>query len=80
MHKWVIFLEGGGWCGSLDECLERSKSQLGSSRTYKGEMHFDAKKNLIRPTREVRAWPLDRAIGPSHMCRQSFLQSFFFLL
>lgn len=70
IHKWVVFLEGGGWCSSLDECLERSRTQLGSSKKFKEQILFDTKKNLIRPTREVRA---DRSVNE----RAFFLFSLF---
>lgn len=32
--KWYIHHEGGGWCTSLDDCLGRSKTGLGSSASY----------------------------------------------
>jgi hypothetical protein len=31
---WIIHLEGGGWCYSEAECLERSYSKLGSSESW----------------------------------------------
>jgi len=33
-NKWYIHQEGGGWCESLDACLGRSKTHLGSSSGY----------------------------------------------
>jgi len=33
-NKWLLFHEGGGWCNSLNDCLGRSKTVLGSSKTY----------------------------------------------
>lgn len=33
-NKWYIHHQGGGWCESLDDCLGRSKTRLGSSKTY----------------------------------------------
>ena len=36
--KFVIFLEGGGWCFSEEECLQRSKGGLGSSAKYGATM------------------------------------------
>ena len=30
-NKWILHLGGGGWCGTENECLERSKTALGSS-------------------------------------------------
>jgi len=32
--KWFLIHEGGGWCTSLQDCLGRSKTILGSSKTY----------------------------------------------
>lgn len=29
--KWLIYHEGGAWCYSLEDCLERSRKRLGSS-------------------------------------------------
>lgn len=29
--KWILHLEGGGWCGDEADCLSRSKTALGSS-------------------------------------------------
>lgn len=37
-NKWYIHQEGGGWCESLDSCLTRSKTHLGSSSTYTSTM------------------------------------------
>jgi hypothetical protein len=34
-EKFVLFMEGGGWCFSESDCLGRSKSGLGSSKGYK---------------------------------------------
>jgi len=33
-NKWYIHHQGGGWCESMDDCLSRSKSDLGSSKKY----------------------------------------------
>ena len=33
-NKWYIHHQGGGWCESMDDCLGRSKTQLGSSSSY----------------------------------------------
>lgn len=30
--KWVVFLEGGGWCTGAADCRKRSRTRLGSSR------------------------------------------------
>eukprot|EP00048_Salpingoeca_helianthica_P016842 m.234482 g.234482 ORF g.234482 m.234482 type:complete len:447 (+) comp19625_c0_seq1:26-1366(+) len=29
--KWVFHIQGGAWCGSYDDCLQRSQTRLGSS-------------------------------------------------
>jgi len=31
-NNWAIYFEGGGWCYSLEDCYERSKTPLGSSK------------------------------------------------
>jgi len=33
-NKWYIHHEGGGWCESMDDCLSRSNTGLGSSKSY----------------------------------------------
>ncbi|KAL1558145.1 [Wnt protein] O-palmitoleoyl-L-serine hydrolase [Salvia divinorum] len=30
--NWMVYLEGGGWCFSLENCINRSQSFLGSSK------------------------------------------------
>jgi len=40
-NKWFIHHEGGGWCESLEACLERSKTDLGSSSQYKNTISMD---------------------------------------
>eukprot|EP00729_Bicosta_minor_P015858 gene15858-27694_t len=32
--SWVVFMKGGAWCTSLDDCVGRSKSNLGSSTKF----------------------------------------------
>lgn len=32
--KWLIHLQGGGWCINLDDCLARSTTELGSSTSW----------------------------------------------
>lgn len=32
--KWVVFMEGGGWCGSDANCAQRALTPLGSSTSY----------------------------------------------
>jgi hypothetical protein len=33
--KFVIHIQGGGWCDTLDNCLSRSQTNLGSSNMTK---------------------------------------------
>ena len=33
-NKFYIHHQGGGWCESLDDCLSRSRTDLGSSKAY----------------------------------------------
>ncbi|KAH7435262.1 hypothetical protein KP509_06G056400 [Ceratopteris richardii] len=30
--SWIVHLQGGGWCNTLDDCLQRSTTYLGSSK------------------------------------------------
>lgn len=32
--KWIIMIEGGGWCGDLVDCLARSHTDRGSSKHF----------------------------------------------
>ena len=34
-NKWIIWFEGGGWCYSEQDCLQRSYTTRGSSKRYK---------------------------------------------
>ena len=36
--KWHIHHQGGGWCESLDDCLQRSTTALGTSKNYTDTM------------------------------------------
>jgi len=33
-RKYVIHLQGGGWCMNIDSCFKRSKTMLGSSNNW----------------------------------------------
>ena len=33
-NKWILHLAGGGWCYDEDECVKRSKGNLGSSKNW----------------------------------------------
>ena len=35
---WVIHLQGGGWCTSLQACAARAKGALGSSKVQTGPL------------------------------------------
>jgi hypothetical protein len=39
--KWVVFMQGGGWCSSDESCAERSAGKLGSSTGW-GPTYTDA--------------------------------------
>ena len=41
VHKYYIHHQGGGWCESLDDCLERSTGDLGSSKNYPKSITLD---------------------------------------
>jgi len=42
-NKWLIFHEGGGWCTSMEDCLARSKTDLGSTKNRPKQLNI---KNL----------------------------------
>lgn len=46
INKFFIFHEGGGWCGSDTSFLERSKGNLGSTKSDPEQMDFEALGNL----------------------------------
>ena len=33
-EKWIVFMQGGGWCASDQNCLSRAGTGLGSSKSY----------------------------------------------
>ncbi|CAI5473869.1 unnamed protein product [Closterium sp. Yama58-4] len=45
-NMWHIYLPGGAWCVSAGECVERSKTRLGSSTFYPD----DPNSEVIRPS------------------------------
>ncbi|PHU05090.1 Pectin acetylesterase 5 [Capsicum chinense] len=38
--KWVLHIEGGGWCNSIESCSFRQTTKLGSSRFMEHEVQF----------------------------------------
>ena len=34
-NKWILHQEGGAWCYTLEDCLDRSKTALGTSTVWK---------------------------------------------
>uniref|UniRef100_A0A3Q7IPF7 Pectin acetylesterase n=1 Tax=Solanum lycopersicum TaxID=4081 RepID=A0A3Q7IPF7_SOLLC len=38
--KWVLHIEGGGWCNSVETCSFRQTTKLGSSRFMEHEVQF----------------------------------------
>ncbi|KAM0921406.1 hypothetical protein ACQ4PT_006881 [Festuca glaucescens] len=34
-HNWIVYLEGGGWCSTIEDCSKRKKTGLGSSNLMK---------------------------------------------
>ncbi|KAH0643887.1 hypothetical protein KY289_034861 [Solanum tuberosum] len=51
LRRWIIYLDGGSWCESIPDCLDRSTSSLGSSNHMKqrgffaGILHNTSKQN-----------------------------------
>eukprot|EP00930_Biecheleria_cincta_P023856 TRINITY_DN17153_c0_g1_i2.p1 TRINITY_DN17153_c0_g1~~TRINITY_DN17153_c0_g1_i2.p1 ORF type:complete len:399 (-),score=37.83 TRINITY_DN17153_c0_g1_i2:326-1522(-) len=39
-NKWLVHFQGGGWCTSLEDCVERSRGELGSSKSYASDKEF----------------------------------------
>ncbi|XP_065888663.1 uncharacterized protein [Dysidea avara] len=39
-NKWIIHLQGGGWCGSERNCVDRSKRRLGSSKDWPPKINY----------------------------------------
>lgn len=48
-HKWIIYLEGGAWCTSKDDCYERTKTQYGSSDKWGPLLYTDG---ILSPNKE----------------------------
>ncbi|KAL6853312.1 hypothetical protein ACP4OV_019341 [Aristida adscensionis] len=49
-HNWVIHLQGGAWCDTVESCVERTKTVLGSSdlmepMLFEGILSNDPKEN-----------------------------------
>lgn len=46
-NKWIVYFEGGGWCGTPDpsttlaDCYARSQTDLGSSKNYPATQSFN---------------------------------------
>nr|GLL36844.1 pectin acetylesterase 8-like isoform X3 [Ipomoea trifida] len=51
INNWVIYLQGGGWCSTVEECVDRSQRYFGSSKNLNESVQFgnilskDSKKN-----------------------------------
>ncbi|CAE6923365.1 PAE5 [Symbiodinium natans] len=42
VNKWYVHHQGGGWCESLDDCVGRSRTALGSSSSYPASVGLEA--------------------------------------
>ena len=51
--NWIVFFEGGGWCESALNCLERSRTVLGSSSTYPPTTSSWDSRDLLKPDCDV---------------------------
>ncbi|CAL5422568.1 unnamed protein product [Camellia sinensis] len=38
--NWVLHIEGGGWCDTIESCSSRKRTELGSSRYMDGQVQF----------------------------------------
>ncbi|XP_055822179.1 pectin acetylesterase 11-like [Solanum dulcamara] len=51
LRSWIIYMEGGGWCSSISDCLDRSTKFLGSTKKmnqkgfFGGILHNTSKEN-----------------------------------
>lgn len=48
-NKFILFWEGGGWCESADDCYGRSKTALGSSKSYAKNTTSWSARDLLLP-------------------------------
>ncbi|XP_058215160.1 pectin acetylesterase 5-like isoform X3 [Rhododendron vialii] len=39
-HNWVLHIEGGGWCDSIESCSSRMRTALGSSKYMGSQVEF----------------------------------------
>lgn len=51
--KWIIFLQGGGFCSSVEDCLETSKTDLGSSKKMAKFMQLGKRRPILSNDRAV---------------------------
>ena len=42
INNWILHLEGGGWCYDKNECLEWSKTDLGSSKNWEQTVVYNS--------------------------------------
>ncbi|KAJ8754025.1 hypothetical protein K2173_001923 [Erythroxylum novogranatense] len=38
--NWLLHIEGGGWCNTMESCLQRKTTHLGSSTLMERQVHF----------------------------------------
>uniref|UniRef100_M1CED9 Pectin acetylesterase n=1 Tax=Solanum tuberosum TaxID=4113 RepID=M1CED9_SOLTU len=41
VSSWIIYLDGGGWCDSIPDCLDRSTKALGSTKQMKQQEFYN---------------------------------------
>eukprot|EP00435_Cladocopium_sp_Y103_P065211 s670_g27.t1 len=46
-RKWIVHFLGGGWCLSLEDCLARSKTPLGSTKNYSQDPNETQKQKIL---------------------------------
>ncbi|WMV43105.1 hypothetical protein MTR67_036490, partial [Solanum verrucosum] len=60
LRSWIIHLDGGGWCNSISDCLNRSATFLGSTKMmyqqgfFAGILHNTSKHNPGNSNRNIR--------------------------
>ncbi|KAH0648354.1 hypothetical protein KY285_033602, partial [Solanum tuberosum] len=71
LHSWIIHLDGGDWCNSISNCLNRSTTFLGSTKMmyqqgfFAGILHNTSKQNPGNSNRNIR-----RRVGNNFELRQ----------
>ncbi|XP_042425861.1 uncharacterized protein LOC122013690 [Zingiber officinale] len=75
--KWIVHLEGGGWCLSLDSCSYRKSTLLGSSNYMERQISFVGILSSIPSQNPGKYWALKEWVNLMNIC--VFNQHYFFI-